>query len=215
VGTGAALKYAGWRHPASAPGSRSATSSPSSRRATRRSPLVRDQGRKGHVGGGPRADADVTVRSRRLVSVGANLLMPPINWLDQINARRISAHRRWPRIWSIWFAQTVMMSQSVGLKMGIRLATAPCAMHMTNGGPVFVYVKTANHPHDPDRFRRRRSAAWTIEARGLKLNPPRRPRCAPWATPVDRSSDRAADRGGDDRLALSPWAPACLARRVS
>src|SRR5436190_16995016 len=38
-------------------------------------------------GSGLRADADVTLAFKN-AAIGANLLMPPINWLDQINAQK-------------------------------------------------------------------------------------------------------------------------------
>src|ERR687897_770693 len=38
-------------------------------------------------GFGVRKDADVTVAFKN-AALGANLLMPPINWLDQINAQK-------------------------------------------------------------------------------------------------------------------------------
>ena len=38
-------------------------------------------------GGGVRGDADVTVGFKN-AAVGASLLMPPINWLDQVNAQK-------------------------------------------------------------------------------------------------------------------------------
>ncbi len=40
-------------------------------------------------GAGLRADAEVTL-AFKTAGIGADLLMPPINWLDQINAQRIS-----------------------------------------------------------------------------------------------------------------------------
>src|SRR5215472_2882823 len=73
----------------------------------------------------------------------ASLLTPPINWLDQINAQKdFVLTVEGPEQLTNWFAQTLMMSQSVRLKYGTKLrggVTRYC--NMTNGGPVFVYVK--------------------------------------------------------------------------
>src|SRR5262249_53726984 len=97
-----------------------------------------------------------------------SLLMPPINWLDQINAQKDFV----PTIEGLehlanWFAQTLMMSQSAGLKYGTRLRggiTRYC--NMTNGGPVFVYVKDGKILRmTPIDLTDKDGASWTIEAR--------------------------------------------------
>ena len=76
-------------------------------------------------------------------AIGASLLMPPINWLDQINAQKdFVLTVEGPEDLTNWFAQTVMMSQTVGLKIGTRLEDGTMRYcNMTNGGPVFVHVK--------------------------------------------------------------------------
>src|SRR6516225_11143290 len=114
--------------------------------------------------------------------VGARLLMPPINWLDQINAQKdFVLTVEGPEDLTNRFAQTVMMSQTVGLKIGIRLEDGTMRYcNMTNGGPVFVYVKNGKiirmTPIDLDDTD---GASWTIEARGLKFKPPRKTTLAP------------------------------------
>src|ERR1700724_2638868 len=53
---------------------------------------------------------------------GARLLMPPINWLNQINAQKdFVLTVDGPEHLTNWFAQTLMMSQTAGLKFGTRL----------------------------------------------------------------------------------------------
>src|SRR5437660_2648945 len=93
-------------------------------------------------GAGLRADADVTL-AFKTAALGADLLMPPINWLDQINAQKdFKLTVDGPEDLTNWFAQTIMLSQSAGYKIGEKQAdgsTRYC--NMTNGGPVFVYVK--------------------------------------------------------------------------
>src|SRR5215510_2702447 len=125
------LKYAAWRYPKF------------------RARLEEEIGRwyairDGNItsGRGLRADADVTL-AFKTAALGADLLMPPINWLDQINAQKdFKLTVDGPEDISNWFAQSVMMSQSVGLKIGTRLADGTMRYcNMTNGGPVFVYVK--------------------------------------------------------------------------
>src|SRR5262249_32294953 len=81
-----------------------------------------DPARKVTSGSGLRADADVTL-AFKTAALGCGLLMPPINWLDQINAQKdFKLTVEGPEDLTNWFAQTIMMSQSVGLKIGTRLA---------------------------------------------------------------------------------------------
>ena len=137
------LKYTAWRHPAF-------------RARLKERNLVaqikaRDEEigrwyaiRDGRItsGAGLRGDADVTLAFKN-AALGVSLLMPPINWLDQINAQKdFKLTVEGPEDLTNWFAQTIMMSQSVGLTVGTRLADGSMRYcNMTNGGPVFVYVK--------------------------------------------------------------------------
>ncbi len=115
-------------------------------------------------------------------ATGASLLMPPINWLDQINAQKdFVLTVDGPEDLTNWFAQTIMMSQTVGLKIGTRLDDGTMRYcNMTNGGPVFVYVKDGRivrmTPIDLDE---EDGSSFTIEAKGLKLTPPRKTTLAP------------------------------------
>ncbi len=132
-------------------------------------------------GHGLRADADVTL-AFKTAWLGANLLMPPINWLDQINAQKdFKLTVDGTEDLTNWFAQTIMLSQSAGYDIGIPQADGSMRYcNMTNGGPVFVYVKddkivrmTPIDLADDD------GASWTIRARGLDLTPPRKTTLAP------------------------------------
>ncbi len=114
--------------------------------------------------------------------IGASLLMPPTNWLDQINAQKdFLLTVEGPEYLTNWFAQTLMMSQSAGLKYGVKLrrgVTRYC--NMTNGGPVFVDVKDGKIVRlTPIDLKAEDGASWTIEARGQKLTPPRKTTLAP------------------------------------
>ena len=61
-------------------------------------------------GSGIRSDADVTVAFKN-AALGARLLMPPIDWLEQINAQKEFAFTvQGDDGLANWFAQTVMMS---------------------------------------------------------------------------------------------------------
>ena len=132
-------------------------------------------------GSGLHADADVTLAFKN-ARLGADLLTPPINWLDQINAQKdFKLTVDGPEDLTNWFAQTIMMSQSAGLKIGQKLADGTMRYcNMTNGGPVFVYVKDGKIVRmTPIDFAEDDPRAWTIEARGMKLTPPRKTTLAP------------------------------------
>src|SRR6516165_2097997 len=119
-------------------------------------------------GAGARADADVTLAFKN-AALGVSLLMPPINWLDQINAQKdFKLTVDGPEDLTNWFAQTIMMSQSAGLSIGTRLADGTLRYcNMTNGGPVFVYVKDDKIVRlTPIDFGADDPPPWTIEARG-------------------------------------------------
>jgi hypothetical protein len=114
--------------------------------------------------------------------IGAELLTPPINWLNQINAQKdFKLAVEGPEDLTNWFAQTLMKSQTVGWQFGIRLADGTMRYcNMTNGGPVFVYVKDGTIVRmTPIDFDDSDPLPWTIEAHGLKLTPPRKTTLAP------------------------------------
>ncbi|HEY4737125.1 MAG TPA: pyrogallol hydroxytransferase large subunit, partial [Xanthobacteraceae bacterium] len=139
--------------------------------------------RNGRVtsGAGVRADADVTLAFKN-AALGVSLLMPPINWLDQINAQKdFKLTVEGPEDLTNWFAQAIMMSQSVGLRIGTRLAGGTMRYcNMTNGGPVFVYVRDGKIVRmTPIDFSDDDPPPWTIEARGMKFTPPRKTTLAP------------------------------------
>ncbi len=124
---------------------------------------------------------DVTLAFKN-ASIGAKLLTPPINWLDQINAQKdFKITIDGPEDLSNWVAQTIMLAQTVGLPMGTAMpdgTTRTC--NMTNGGPVFVYSKDGRIVRiTPIDFDDRDPLPWTISARGHDWTPPRRTTLAP------------------------------------
>jgi trimethylamine-N-oxide reductase (cytochrome c) len=130
---------------------------------------------------GRHANPDITLGFKN-AALGARLLTPPINWLDQINAQKdFKLTVDGPEDLTNWFAQTLMMIQTAGLKFGVTLADGTLrTCNMTNGGPVFVYVKDGKIVRiTPIDFDDTDTQPWTIEARGLKLTPPRRTTLAP------------------------------------
>jgi len=87
---------------------------------------------------------DVTMAFKN-AGLGVELLMPPINWLDQINALKdFKFSINGPEDLTNWFAQTMMMIRSARWKFGVTMSDGVIRYcNMTNGGPVFVYVKDA------------------------------------------------------------------------
>jgi trimethylamine-N-oxide reductase (cytochrome c) len=115
-------------------------------------------------------------------AVGVSLLTPPINWLDQINAQKdFVLTVEGPDALTNWFAQTLMMAQSAGLKYGTKMRDGTMRYcNMTNGGPVFVDVKNGKIVRmTPIDLTENDGASWTIEAKGQKLTPPRKTTLAP------------------------------------
>jgi hypothetical protein len=132
-------------------------------------------------GSGVLKDADVTVAFKN-ATLGAGLLTPPINWLDQINAQKeFQLTVTGDDGLANWFAQTVMLAQTVGLKIGTPMPDGSMRYcNMTNGGPVFVTVKDGKIVRmTPIDLASDDGASFTIEARGLKLTPPRKTTLAP------------------------------------
>src|SRR5262249_23492225 len=132
-------------------------------------------------GAGQHAKPDITL-SFKTAAHGASLLTPPINWLDQINAiKDFVLSVDGPEDLTNWWTQTLMMSQSAGWKVGTPMpdgSTRYC--NMTNGGPVFVYVKDGKIVRmTPIDFDDADPQPWTILARGIDLTPPRRSTLAP------------------------------------
>src|SRR5690348_649461 len=124
---------------------------------------------------------DVTLAFKN-AATGVELLTPPINWLRQINAQKdFVLTVDGPEDLTNWFAQTVMMSQSVGMKIGTPMPDGTMRYcNMTNGGPVHIYVKDGKIIRmTPIDFDGTDPQPWTIRARGLELTPPRRTTLAP------------------------------------
>jgi trimethylamine-N-oxide reductase (cytochrome c) len=132
-------------------------------------------------GAGKHAKPDFTLAFKN-AELGAQLLTPPIDWLEQINAQKdFKLGIDGSEDLSNWFAQTIMMIQTVRWKIGTDLGDGMIRYcNMTNGGPVFVYVKDTKIVRiTPINFDDSDAQPWTIEARGVKFTPPRRTTLAP------------------------------------
>ena len=100
----------------------------------------------------PDARLQADVQERR--PSARTLLMPPINWLRQINAQKdFVLTVDGPEDLTNWFAQTVMMSQSAGLKIGTPHAGRLHALlqHDQRRAGLHLRQGRQDHPHDADR----------------------------------------------------------------
>ena len=127
------------------------------------------------------ADANFTLVFKT-AEIGARLLMPPIDQLEQIEAmKNFLFHPEGPDAEAVWFAQTVMTALGAGWKIGRPAGdgtTRYCTM--TNGGPLFVYVKDGKIVRTtPIVFDGDDAPPYTIKARGKTFTPPRQTSLAP------------------------------------
>ena len=177
---------------------------------------IRNGKLKSGAGLHPKPDVTLAFKS---ASHGAALLMPPIDWLDQINAiKDFNLTIDGPEDLSNWFAQTIMMSQTVGLKFGTPMPDGTMRYcNMTNGGPVFVYVKDGRILRmTPIDFDDTDPQPWTVEARGLKFTPPRKTTLAPHgqnAKSIVYSPDRLLHRATKRQREWQDWVRVALAIR--
>ena len=76
-------------------------------------------------------------------AIAVKLLLPPIDQLEQINALKdFVITLEGPEDEANWFTQTIVKTQTIGWKYGIDLGNGVMRYtQMTNGGPVFAYVK--------------------------------------------------------------------------
>ncbi len=126
-------------------------------------------------------NADV-VLTFKTVEIAVRLLMPPINQLEQVNAMKdFLLNLEGPDELTSWFTQTIMQTQTVGWKFGVDMGNGVTRYtNMTNGGPIFLYVKDNKIIRmTPIEFDENDAGPWTIEARGKKFTPPRKTSLAP------------------------------------
>ncbi|MAF49760.1 MAG: molybdopterin-dependent oxidoreductase [Rhodospirillales bacterium] len=109
--------------------------------------------------------------------IGAHLLAPPINQQEQIDAvKDFNLMLMGPDELTTWFTRTITMTQTVGWEFGTKQADGTIRYtQLTNGGPLFVYVKDGRIIRiTPIEFGDDDAQPWTIEARGRKFTPPRK-----------------------------------------
>jgi molybdopterin guanine dinucleotide-containing S/N-oxide reductase-like protein len=132
---------------------------------------------------GLHARPDVTL-AFDTAALGARLMMPPINWSEQIAAQKnFCLMLDGPDELACWFAQTIVAAARLGWSAGTKEHDGTIRYtSMTNGGPVFVYVKNGKIIRiTPIDLTDEDGASWTIEARGQRFTPPRKATVAPHA----------------------------------
>ncbi len=133
------------------------------------------------TGAGQHARPDITLLFKN-TAIGASLLTPPINWLNQINAQKdFVLGVEGPEDLTNWFAQTLMAMQTAHWTFGTPMPDGSMRYcNMTNGGPVFITVKDDKIVRmTPIDFDETDPQPWTIKARGLEFTPPRKTTLAP------------------------------------
>jgi molybdopterin guanine dinucleotide-containing S/N-oxide reductase-like protein len=119
---------------------------------------------------------DVTL-SYETAAVAVELLVPPIDWLRQIEAAKgFQIRVEGPDELLYRFTQAMVATRRAGWRFGtdagkgVRRYTS-----MTNGGPCFVYVRDGKIVRiTPIDFEAEDAQPWTIEARGRRFTPPRK-----------------------------------------
>ena len=181
-GLGLLLRYCAWRYPAFK--ARLAEKDFTAQLRTKDGTVGRSYtfaGGKVRSRRGVATNPEVTL-TFKTAAIGARLLMPPIDPLEQINAQKdFLLGLDGPDELTSWFTQSVMMSQSAGWRFGTDLGNGTMRYtNMTNGGPVFIHVKDGKIVRlTPITFDDSDPAPWTIEARGKRFTPPRKTSLAP------------------------------------
>ena len=130
------------------------------------------------------------------VALAADLLTPPINQLNQIEAmKNFHIGLDGPDDLTLWFTQTLMIMQNVGWEYGTDMGDGMKRfVTHTNGGPMFIYVKDDKIIRmTPITFDETDAASWSITARGKSFSPPRMATVAPH-TMCSKSTVYSPDR---------------------
>ena len=139
-------------------------------------------GASGYSSGAGRKDNAEVVMTFKTAAIGAKLLMPPIDQLEQVNALKdFVITLEGPEEEATWFTQTIVRTQSIGWKYGVDQGNGVTRYtQMTNGGPIFAYVKDDKIIRiTPIEFDETDPKPWTIRARGQEFTPPRKTTLAP------------------------------------
>ena len=94
-------------------------------------------GESGYVSGAGIKDSAEVVMTFKTAAIGAKLLMPPIDQLEQINALKdFVITLDGPEEEATWFTQTIMRTQTVGWKYGV---SGPLWFAVSGSVQIFVF----------------------------------------------------------------------------
>ncbi|WP_407123314.1 molybdopterin-dependent oxidoreductase [Bradyrhizobium sp. STM 3561] len=132
-----------------------------------------------HAGLHANPDAVLTLET---ASLGARLMMPPINWLEQVNAQKnFQLTLDGPEEFACWFVQLIMAAARVPWPVGEAMMDGSRRFtSMTNGGPCHVWVRDGRIVRiTPIDLTAEDGPSWAIEARGKRFVPPRQATISP------------------------------------
>src|SRR5664280_3303159 len=176
------LRFVAWRHPrfAARLKERNLVAQIKARdEGTGRWIDIRDGKIRSGAGQHPKPDIKLLFKNAQ---IGAELLTPPINWLNQINAQKdFTLGVDGPEDLTNWFAQTLMKMQTAHWTFGTSMPDGSMRYcNMANGGPLFVTVKDGKIIRTtPIDFDETDPQPWTIRAHGMNFTPPRKTTLAP------------------------------------
>ncbi|OGB50543.1 MAG: pyrogallol hydroxytransferase large subunit [Burkholderiales bacterium RIFOXYD12_FULL_59_19] len=129
---------------------------------------------QGRPGPASQPDAVMTFKD---VSIALDFLKPNPDQLVIIDAMKnfkVTAAGRDEYL--VWFGSLMNTIQTAGWEFGVRMRDGSTRYtNLTNGGPIFVYVKNGKILRTtPIDFDETDAASWTIQARGKTLSPQRR-----------------------------------------
>jgi trimethylamine-N-oxide reductase (cytochrome c) len=141
------------------------------------------RGGKVYAHAGKAAAADVSMLFKDLPTA-LKFLMPNPDQGEIIHAaKNFKVVAKGPDHLVVWFMQTLNLSQTIGLEMGMAMRDGTRRYTTcTNGGPVFVYVKDGRIQRvTPLELDDKDAPSWELQARGKTFRPQRRALVAPHA----------------------------------
>jgi len=130
------------------------------------------------------------------VRVALDILIPPRDQLAMVNAAKsFQLGVEGPEELTSWWMETLSLMLNVGTQYGTEVGKGVIRYTSnTNGGPVFVYVKSGKIIRiTPIDFDESDGSPWTIKARGRTFTPPRKTTVSPY-TLVFKSMIYSPDR---------------------
>jgi len=119
---------------------------------------------------------DMTI-SFKTAALGAKLLTPPVDHMDFINAmKNFALQMEGEDELTQWFTDTISIMMTIRWDYGIDAGGGERRYtNMTNGGPLFVYVKDGTIVRmTPIDLGEDDAPSWTLTARGRTFTPPRK-----------------------------------------